>query len=383
MPEKETTHQKILIAGYYGYNNAGDEAILQGILTELRTLGTELEFAVLSGNPERTQALHNVNAITWSDIPGMVHAVKESSLVIVGGGGLIQDCWGVDESSFLTQRQGGMSEFGAPILLAKLFGIPSMFYAVGVGPLTSPEGKLAAKLLFETADRATVRVGGSKELLKEIGVKIRRISVVPDPAFIAHTGVMDRSFDEFLEPLEKPIIGVSLRYWDIGVEPPDWLPQVSLALDLLVDQFGGTIVFLPFQVSDYFLEDDEKVCIQVLDGMENKDRAIITGGELGPIQRFVAISQFDLVLGMRLHSLVGALQSGTPSVGLIYDAKVSGLLEAYNLTDYGLPMSGLDGKALAEKLADAFENKPKFEGVGEVIRKTHKAPSASLKYVQQ
>jgi polysaccharide pyruvyl transferase CsaB len=375
--------KKILIAGYYGYNNAGDEAILQGILAELRNLGGDIEFTVLSGNPERTHALHDVNAVAWSNIPKIVEVVKTSSLVIVGGGGLIQDYWGVEESSFLTQRQGGISEFGAPILLANLFGIPCMFYAVGVGPLKTPDGKKFTKLLFEAADHATVRDKASRELLKEIGVKVTKIPIVTDPAFYAIPEPIDQKFQKILKSLERPIIGVSLRYWDIGVDPLEWHPQVSKALDQILEEIGGTVVLMPFHVSDYFLEDDERICIQVLSGMEHKQRAIITGGKLDPIQRFGAMTQFDLVLGMRLHSLIGALYAGTPSVGLMYDPKVGALLQGHKLEHYCLPLSGLDGEVLLEHLVKAFENKADFEKAGNAIRKMHESPSGSFKSAEE
>lgn len=383
MSKKDTSKQKILIAGYYGYNNAGDEAILDGILTELRSLGEELEFTVISGNSERTQTLHKVDSVAWRDIPGIIDAVKASSLVIVGGGGLIQDYWGVDETSFLTQRQGGISKFGAPILLAKLLGIPSMFYAVGVGPLTTMEGRRFSKLLFQAADHSTVRDRGSKDLLKQIGVKISKIPIEPDPAFYAAPKALDEAFLQKLEKTEKPLIGVSLRYWQIGVEPPNWHSQVSKALDMLIDEIGGTLVFIPLHTSDYFLENDEGVCIQVMEQMQNKDRAILLAGELDPLQRFEAMKHFDLVLGMRLHSLVGALSSGTPSVGLIYDPKVKALLEAHDLGQFCLPLSSLNGVQLSSLLTKAFQEKQYYEAAAKSIQALIKRPSACLKSAKQ
>jgi polysaccharide pyruvyl transferase CsaB len=376
---REGSSKNILIAGYYGYNNAGDEVILQGMLAELRTLEGEPTFTVLSGNPERTQSLHNVNAVAWSDITGIVAAVKGSSLVIVGGGGLLQDYWGMDETSFLTRRQGGISEFGAPILLAKLFGIPCMFYAVGVGPLNTPEGQKYTRQLFEAVDRATVRDAGSRELLKSLKVRVGKIPVVPDPGFYAVEEIDKPVFLKTDLTLEPPVIGVSLRFWEFGVDPPDWHPQVSKALDRILEQLGGTVVLVPFQVSDYFLEDDERICIQILAGMEYKHRAIITGGKLDPLQRFGAMAHFDLVLGMRLHSLIGSLRAGIPSVGLMYDLKVKALLEELGLGEYCQPLSDLQATDLVKRMIDAFEGVSVFQEAGEALRKAHATPSKSLK----
>ena len=43
---------KILISGYYGFANAGDEAMLTAIIESLRQVEKNVELTVLSGNPE-------------------------------------------------------------------------------------------------------------------------------------------------------------------------------------------------------------------------------------------------------------------------------------------------------------------------------------------
>ena len=45
---------KILISGYYGFANAGDEAMLTAIIESLRQVEKNVELTVLSGNPEDT-----------------------------------------------------------------------------------------------------------------------------------------------------------------------------------------------------------------------------------------------------------------------------------------------------------------------------------------
>ena len=46
---------KILISGYYGFANAGDEAMLTAIIESLRQVEKNVELTVLSGNPEDTR----------------------------------------------------------------------------------------------------------------------------------------------------------------------------------------------------------------------------------------------------------------------------------------------------------------------------------------
>src|ERR1019366_2532739 len=77
----------ILIAGYYGFGNTGDEAILSAILLELRTVTPEAHFLVLSGNPAETTARYGVEAFHANDPVARLDAVERSRLVIIGGGG--------------------------------------------------------------------------------------------------------------------------------------------------------------------------------------------------------------------------------------------------------------------------------------------------------
>lgn len=59
--------QKIIISGYYGFRNSGDEAVLQSILNALRkqseAAGITLTPVVLSIDPEWTTAAYGVESV--------------------------------------------------------------------------------------------------------------------------------------------------------------------------------------------------------------------------------------------------------------------------------------------------------------------------------
>ena len=77
---------RVLLHGYFGMGNVGDEAILAVVIRELKSKG--FEPLVLSANPQRTMKLHGVSSYPdklfssrfWS-------ALFESSLLIFAGGG--------------------------------------------------------------------------------------------------------------------------------------------------------------------------------------------------------------------------------------------------------------------------------------------------------
>ena len=56
--------KRLLLSGYYGYGNSGDEAVLAGLVTGFRAarLEAELEIIALSGRPAETRAAHSILA---------------------------------------------------------------------------------------------------------------------------------------------------------------------------------------------------------------------------------------------------------------------------------------------------------------------------------
>jgi polysaccharide pyruvyl transferase WcaK-like protein len=95
-PNSIHSRDSVFIAGYYGFENAGDEAILRCIVEHLRALRPGLDIAVASGSPEKTAARYGVRGVAWNEIHAVRGAVEQCSLVLVGGGGIFHDYWGVD-----------------------------------------------------------------------------------------------------------------------------------------------------------------------------------------------------------------------------------------------------------------------------------------------
>ena len=92
----------ILISGYYGYGNTGDEAILSVMIKDLRAQIPGVEIFVVSGNPKETKARYLVGSISHNDLQAIISTIKMCDLVILGGGGLLHDYWGVASESVET-----------------------------------------------------------------------------------------------------------------------------------------------------------------------------------------------------------------------------------------------------------------------------------------
>jgi len=354
-------HSSVFIAGYYGFNNAGDEAILWCMVEQLRALHPGLDIAVASGSPQETSRRYNVRGVLWNDIAAVRNAVEQAGLVLVGGGGLFHDYWGVDPDAFLTDRHWGPVYFASPALLAMLHEKPLMLYAVGVGPLLSEHARQFTRAACEAADTVTVRDSGSKQLLESIGVAAAKVAVTADPAFAFAPNRIRTTTGA------APVTGVALRHWAIGTYPDFWQREVAAALDAFLETGGGSILFLPFQTCAGERENDRAVIERVRSFMRAPGATRILP-DSSPEALYTAIGRCDVVLGMRLHSLIFAFLNRCPFVALSYDPKVGEFLRATGLENFALDITAVDAQGLAALLRQALAGGEQFGAPLEVMR---------------
>ena len=339
----------ILIAGYYGAGNIGDEAILISIINELRAqkpVDLDLSFVVLSWNPEKTSRELDVGAIHWKDIDALVDHVQNTDLIIVGGGGIFHDYWGIDPNTYLRKSSWDITAFGSLPLLAKLLEIPCMIYAVGVGPFQSALACEHTRLAFERCQIATVRDVESLECLKQTGFDIQNslgplVKILPDPVYSLQT-----SSEEELQVLAKlrdlgisddqSILGVSIHYWDIETTYDDWLANLANGLrEFLLANPQLDLVTIPFHVFQATpFTNDAIVLQQMTDLMDMPERVHLINESLSPGFAQALIKRSDLIVGMRLHSVIMGVNVATPMVALASRPKVFSAMKMIGLEDF-------------------------------------------------
>ncbi|MBR3456683.1 MAG: polysaccharide pyruvyl transferase family protein, partial [Selenomonadaceae bacterium] len=81
----------LVVSGYYGSRNGGDEAMLAAMLEVLSELDPKLNITVISSDPEDTRRRHGVEAVSWLDMPGILCVLRKADLLISGGGSLLQN----------------------------------------------------------------------------------------------------------------------------------------------------------------------------------------------------------------------------------------------------------------------------------------------------
>lgn len=300
---------KILLSGYYGFGNAGDEAVLAAMLTHLSERIAQPRFTVASGNPAATLQMHEsaaqkyfLNCARRDDFKALASHIKKSDLFISGGGSLLQD---------VTSLRNVVYHCGL-LRLAQFKRTPSMIYAQGVGPLNLPLSQKLVRMATGKVRAITVRDNASKVLLQTIGVK-SPIQVTADPVWGLDADIENPTFQQ-----REVVWCVSLRSWP-GDEENTSRKRVAATLAALRDlamRRGATLLFLPMQ---------EEVDDALLASLGVTPAEWIATAGVHPSKIMAQTAHCDVMIAMRLHALIFAASQNVPCVAIDYDPKVAAL----------------------------------------------------------
>ena len=304
--------KNILISGYYGSKNGGDEAMLAAMLETLRELYDDINFTVISLNPEYTKKRHNVDAVAWLNVWAIVKKILYADLLISGGGSLLQN---------VTSRRSLYYYLGI-IFLAKFFGRKVMLYAQGIGPI---RGTLAHKLMnwiVNRVDLITVRDKGSLAELGRLKITKPKIFCTADPVLAIKPVTLDAGEKilsrHSLKKAEEKFIGVSVRRW---IDWENCRNNLASALDKLSEETGAKIIFLPMQFPE-----DVKAAKLTAELM--KKNCTVVDEELSTAEILSLVGCMDILISIRLHALIFAGVMGVPMLGISYDPKIERFLDS-------------------------------------------------------
>src|SRR5689334_7517198 len=296
--------------------NLGDEAILDGIISQLRA-SLPVEITVFTRNPADTLSRHNVErAVPVRELTRkeITPEIRRLDLFILGGGGILFD--------------GEAEIYLREVLVAHELNIPVVVYAVSAGPLNNREARVSVREALNSAAIVSVRDRQGYRVLEDVGVN-REIHLTADPALLLVPGQL--SLDAIKEEgvqFERHLVGFSVR--ERGPAAPDINPEEYYALlanaaDFIVERYDAEVVFVPMEKADV------QHSHGVVAHMQNPEKAEILRRRYSPRQILDLMGRFDFAIGMRLHFLIFAAIRGTPFAALPYASKVSGLLEGLQM----------------------------------------------------
>lgn len=326
--------KKVVISGYYGDDNFGDEAILETLVQRLKKANAEI--TVLSTNPEKTEKIHNVKAIKSFALGKVIKAISKCDVLISGGGSLLQD---------VTSKK-SLFYYLWVIFTAQFFKKDVIIFAQGIGPISSKIGQFVTAALLKKCRWVSVRDDKSLFLLRGWGVKT---NLVCDPLYDL----------ELSGSNPENRVGVQLRNFKTLTEKL----LITLANRIAIEFPDKEIEIYSFQDSN-----DLEVCKHfeslLLSVNPNLKTNVISGKSPKEIIKLMA--NLEYMIAMRFHAVLIALKYGIKTLAINYDNKVETisneamipLLSMLANEDYGYMfkrLKNLDRRALLD-----YANKKHF-----------------------
>ncbi|QST02733.1 polysaccharide pyruvyl transferase CsaB (plasmid) [Pontibacillus sp. ALD_SL1] len=296
----------VLLCGYYGFGNAGDDAILLSLIQQLQEEGyTPI---VLSAKPAISKQLYGVDCYHRFSPLAVHQAFKRCDRLIMGGGTLLQ--------SVTSSRS--LLYYLSIMRLSFLYRKPVSFIAQGGGPFMNHRYDRMIRDTLNRCEEISVRDETSLKLYRSLGVT-RPIRLTEDP--VLHLKLTEpHPYPKLHFDHPRPLIGISVRSW---VNDAMLIKEMKEACLHWIDR-GFNIVFIPFHhphdvhISNGIASELPAGCVHVIEG------------ELPVLSILTLVGDVDVLVGMRLHSLIFAANQSTPYVGVSYDPKIDAFLERHN-----------------------------------------------------
>lgn len=308
--------KRILLSGYYGFDNSGDDAILYATIEELRRRRSDLLLEVLSYYPEKTRKHYGVESVNRFDVREVSRALRRADVLVSGGGSLLQD---VTSSRSLWY-------YLLIMLMAKWHRVKLYVYANGIGPIDGRINRRLAAWVLRKADAITLRDPMSRDFLASLGLENERIAVTADPVY-----ALEMPGEEEKEALLKRLglpkrsyLGVALRPWK---HAPALYEETKTYLAMLLEETEEEILLLPLH------EGEDRGFFEKMVKELGRPSRLHLPQELSVEDMIGAIGCCHAMVAMRLHALIYATLCEVPMVAVSYDPKVKALSQMLELSE--------------------------------------------------
>ncbi|WP_404404972.1 polysaccharide pyruvyl transferase family protein [Jeotgalibacillus malaysiensis] len=360
---------RVAIAGNYGHDNNGDEAILAGMLQSLEKYAgiSRKEITVFSNYPHKTIEEHKVKSVpllvrksnkliaAGVTLRSHLKVLKDIDLLIIGGGGLLMDLYKRDAPVY-----------SSIAMIGKMQGCEVAVWGVGAGPITTPTGAVLIKQIARTASILTVRDEDSKVLLEKIGIE-KPIELTADPAF----GLVPEKQRAVTDTIKKVAVTAvpyySSQYWPVHDEEKyqSYITSFAQALDQLIEQKQTDVTFYATKYPQ-----DLEVVRDIRGRMQHSSYIIEENMKPDELMKF-SVEQ-DIIIGTRLHSLILAVRTGTPIIGVGYHKKVGSFSNLIGQKAFYTDIEQFHTDTLIEKVTKMEDNWPAHQAaINEIADQFH------------
>ncbi|MDD4160360.1 MAG: polysaccharide pyruvyl transferase CsaB [Synergistaceae bacterium] len=325
----------VLLAGYYGFGNLGDELLAEACVRLLERNGVSRErIAILSADPECSKESLRIRAFNRWNISDIYKALKDSKTILFGGGGLFQDKTSLRSCMY----------YWFLIQMARFCQVKIWAVGQSLGPINTAAGAFFTRMAFSVCSYRNVRNRSSLGILNNWGFFCTQS---PDL-------VMSLKVKRDYERGDKLLLNLRTGYDKVS------RLTVNSAMKTAEDK-NLRISAVAFSEED--LKEFEKY---VYEGVLRLDQITVVKNL---IQFEDILSRSSCAIGMRLHFIILAFIAGLPVRGAAYDPKVVSFCKEWDIpvvgsaeTEFSSPVEAGILEETADKVARSFK-----EGISAVL----------------
>ena len=328
----------IVLSGFYGASNVGDELILRSISERIMAADPAAQVWVGAENPDQVERNHGLQAFSRKSLPQALHVARTASGVVLGGGGLWHD--------YTFERSGGLlglfhapqisiAGFGALPLMGRMFDAPFHVVGMGIGPMDDPDAKRMMGFIGGHAESVMVRDAESYAHAIESLPFPERVRQAPDVVYGLELPALPipaevRAFRE----RGFRVVGLNLRPW-AHTDEDALVEQVAQALVGWARREPIAMIGIPMQAGDRV---DQAIIGRVAQRIAEQVPSLVLKAPLSTDELIATLASLDALVSMRLHACLLAHRLGRPVVGIAYDPKVANHFAELGRSQVCLPL---------------------------------------------
>lgn len=288
-------HGTVVIGGYFGCGNLGDDAILQAFIEYTRHHYPNMRIFALTKHPFRDSRRFGVSCYNRKSPFSLARAFLGADAFLCGGGSLLQNLTG----------KLSLYYYLCLLRFAKLCGAAPILYAAGIGPLHGRRARQTTQKTLTQCAYISLRDEDSLRFLQTQKLDSAKLHLGADVALLLPPPPVFRTYT-LLKQIDvaqnQRYVCVSLKS---GKHTVDSYRTVIATLRMLCREENLLPIFLPLAESDIPINAG---AAELLDGR------LMFADEASDISAILRGAAF--LISMRLHGLILATTVSLPAVGI-------------------------------------------------------------------
>lgn len=358
--------KNIIISGWYGMGNVGDEAILQAMIDKFKNEFSDCKITVFSYNPTYTKENQGVNAvhhlpygiISWlarifynGKFWPTFFSILKCDLFIMGGGGFLSD-W-QPESPYLWLRE---------CMFAKILGKNTLLYRIGAGPFITQKGKNTVKFFIDNfVDEVSVRDKTSfNHLVNCAKIDSSKVNIEIDPVAQMDMSSYKNKDDGYISVIYTPFYDRE-QFW------PGLQSKWNQLKNCFIVQVKTLIACNKKVRMVFFQPEQDNILAQDFYEVFGNDIEICMPKNYK--EAIMILAKSSAVISFRLHGNIISYALNKPFMPIIYHHKTKGFLDIINYKANEVVIEVGEGKNWKDLLLDESEWIDKTKMFIELLKK--------------